>query len=160
MLFRFEAQISRRTGSPMARAYHPARILPKFPVGTQRSTSSPGRIFAAGDEEGVSPDVINDLRGEAAPVDGIARRKLDRLSGQIVAQNGVEKQGFDSGLAVVEVAADGEHFGVRPVGRGHLEALDFADAAVRVEHDDGNAVDVLISLRGRPSPCRRTLPPR
>ncbi len=37
----FEAQTSRRTGRPMARAYQPARMLPKLPVGTHRSTSPP-----------------------------------------------------------------------------------------------------------------------
>ena len=39
---RLDAQTSLRTGSPIFLAYQPARISPKFPVGTAKSTSSPG----------------------------------------------------------------------------------------------------------------------
>ena len=42
--FSLEAQISLPTGRPMRFAYQPARMSPKLPVGTQKSTVSPMRI--------------------------------------------------------------------------------------------------------------------
>ncbi len=42
--FEFEAQTSRRSGSPIRLARYAAKMLPKFPVGTQTSICSPLRM--------------------------------------------------------------------------------------------------------------------
>ena len=41
----FEATVNLRAGTPISLAIHPARQFPKFPLGTQKSISSP--IFTA-----------------------------------------------------------------------------------------------------------------
>ena len=45
--FRFEAHTRRPTGRPICFAYQPARISPKLPVGTQKSTATPSGTFPA-----------------------------------------------------------------------------------------------------------------
>ncbi len=65
--FSLVARISRRIGSPISRATCPARMLPKLPEGTAKSTGSPC-AFVDGE---IAAEVVDDLRGDAREVDRI-----------------------------------------------------------------------------------------
>ena len=133
-LFSFDAQMNFATGRPICFAYHPARMLPKLPVGT---------VFH---QSRVSPDVIDDLGNEAADVDRIGRTELIALRLEFRAERGVGEHLLHAGLGVVEVAADAEDVGVLAILGDHLALLDLGDAAFGVEHADLRPGNVRESL--------------
>ena len=100
-------------------------------------------------EFGIAGDVIDHLRQQPPPVDGVGAGKGDavlvqQLLGELLVGKGV----LDAGLAVVEIAAHGPHLHVVSGGGDHLLALDVAHAAIGEQHPDGNAVYALETLQG------------
>ena len=97
------------------------------------------RLDRAGREEvGVGAEVVDDLRHEAAPVDGVGRREADALLGERFIECLVAEDLLDAALCVVKVARDGRDVDVLPLLREHLQLLDAADAALRVEDHDAD----------------------
>ena len=94
----------------------------------------------------VGGEVVGDLRGEAAEVDGVCRREDDPLLQQLCLALLAREDALDGGLALVEVAAHGEHVDVAPLLRRHLQLLHLADAVARVKDHDLDAVGVLKAL--------------
>ena len=144
MSLRLEPTISRATGSPMRRATQAASTLPKLPVGTLNATSRSGRA-----QRQRGGDVVRDLRGDARPVDRVHRRQLHLLAERRVGEHRLHQV-----LAVVEGALDGDVGDVRRGHRGHLPALHLADAVVRVQEHDVDAVAAGARPRWRRSRCR------
>ena len=100
-------------------------------------------------EFGIAGDVIDHLRQQPPPVDGVGAGKGDavlvqQLLGELLVGKGV----LDAGLAVVEIAAHGPHLHVVAGGGDHLLALDVAHAAIGEQHADGDAVYALETLQG------------
>ena len=108
-----------------------------------------GFDLARSHEFGIAGDVIDHLRQQPPPVDGVGAGKGDavlvqQLLGELLVGKGV----LDAGLAVVESAAHGPHLHVVSGGGDHLLALDVAHAAIGEQHPDGNAVYALETLQG------------
>ena len=88
----------------------------------------------------VRGEIVDDLRHQTAHVDGVGRREhnirpiVDTLGELMVAEDTL-----DGTLCVVEIAAHRAHVHVRARLRGHLQLLDLADLAFRVEHGDARA---------------------
>ncbi len=76
-------------------------------------------------------EVVDDLRDDAAPVDGV-----DAGEARALAEGLVVEHGFDQRLAVVERALDGDRLDVLLTGGGHLPPLHRRDAAVGKEDRD------------------------
>ena len=91
---------------------------------------------------GISGEVIDDLRHEAAPVDGIGTGKADVPLGQSGRNGFITEDLLHAGLGVVEIAAHGINGDICTLLRGHLQTLDLAGAARGVEHGDLDARDV------------------
>ena len=86
------------------------------------------------DAEG-GPEVVDDLREDARPVDGV-----DGAEGVGVLEGEVVEEGLHDGLAVVERAFDGQVEDVGVEDGRHLLFLERADAAVGVHHEDVDAL--------------------
>ena len=109
------------------RATWPARMLPKLPDGTAKLTAR--RCASRGE---VAVEVVDDLRGDARPVDRVDRaEEVARLERRIAGD------GLDDVLAIVERALDREVVDVRIVERVHLRLLERAHPAVRRQHEHG-----------------------
>ena len=90
-------------------------------------------------------DVIRNLRGDPRPVDRVHRREMHLLAERRVGEHRLHQV-----LAVVERALDRDVGDVRRGNRGHLPALHLADAVVRVQERDVDAVAAGACLdRGR-----------
>ena len=87
-----------------------------------------------------SAGVVGGLRDPAGDVDGVC---AGQRSGSL--KLGVEEGFLDHGLAIVESAVDLQGLDVAADG-GQLLFLDFADAALWVEQDDVDALDVVEAL--------------
>ena len=96
---------------------------------------------------GISGEVIDDLRHEAAPVDGIGAGKADVPLGQFGRNGFIPEDLLHAGLGVVEVAAHSIDSDICTLLRGHLQALDLAGAARGVEHGDLDARDVVVAVQ-------------
>ena len=89
------------------------------------------------------PEVIDDLRHHAREVDRVHRRQ--RVA---VAEGEIVEAGLGEVLAVVERAGDGDVVHVGRQHRRHLAALDLADAAARMQHEDVDGLAVAHRLDG------------
>ena len=88
----------------------------------------------------VSGEVVDDLRYETAHVDGVRGGEHDvRVGGELRGELLVAEDALDGGLRVVEVALDRAHVHVRAGLRAHLQLLNLAHLALRVEDGDRGA---------------------
>ena len=100
-------------------------------------------------EVGVRSIIIDDLRGEAADVDGVGRGQANALTlEQLILADGGEDF-LHAGLRIVEVAAYRAHADVFARLRRHLRLLHGAHAAVGVEDDDLRARHIAEALHRR-----------
>ena len=107
------------------------------------------RYFALLEHIAVSGKIIDYLRHEAPPVNGVRGRKSHAVLGELFAYLFVGEYRLDSGLCVVEVAlyrADGD---IAALLRGHLELLHGADALIGIEHENFRALNILEALESR-----------
>ena len=81
--------------------------------------------------------VVDDLRHQAADVDGVGARKHGAGGLQALGQFLIGKDTLDGALGVVKVAADTADGDVFALLCGHLQVLDAADLALGIK--DGNA---------------------
>ena len=96
-----------------------------------------GRHRAARGEVGVGAHVVDDLRQQPAPVDGVGRAQGELVPlGQLGGEVAVVEDRLDRALAVVEVAAEAEHGEVVARLRDHLQLLQRRDAGVGVVDAD------------------------
>ena len=86
----------------------------------------------------IGTEIINDLRHQPAPVDGIGRRQLYTLDGQLFIEGLVSKDLLDATLRIVEITTDSRNIDVAAFLRQHLQLLDPADTAFRIEYHDPN----------------------
>ena len=121
----------------MRLATQPARMSPKLPVGTENETGRCGRA-----ERDRAGEVIDDLRGDARPVDRIDAREAAARRESARSLN----RAFTMRLAIVERALDRERMDVRRVDRRHLPALHLRHAPMRVEDEDVDLIEALERL--------------
>ena len=98
---------------------------------------------------GIGLEIVSDLRRKAAEVDGIRARQPDAGLCRPAVRLVVGEDRLDAGLCVVEIAADRADAHVRALLRDHLRALDVADAAVGIEHDDARARHIAEAFQRR-----------
>ena len=103
--------------------------------------------FSRLEQLGISGEVIDDLRHEAAPVDGIGTGKADVPLGQSGRNGFITEDLLHAGLGVVEIAAHSINGDICTLLRGHLQTLDLAGAARGVEHGDLDARDVVVAVQ-------------
>ena len=104
----------------------------------------PGR-----DEVEIGGKIIGDLRGEPAEVDGVRRGEDVSPALELLLARIAREDALDGGLALVEIAAHGEHVDVAPLLRRHLQLLHFGDAVIGVKDHDLDAGGVLEPLERR-----------
>ena len=90
----------------------------------------------------VGVEVVDDLRHEAAPVDGVGAGQADAALFQLGGDVGVGKDLLDAGLGIVKVALHGVDLHIFSLLGRHLQMLDLACAVVRVKYLNFNAVEV------------------
>ena len=105
-------------------------MSPKLPVGTVNATL---RVRRAERHRG--DEIVDDLRDDARPVD-----RVDGREPHAVAERVVVEQRLHERLAVVEGAVDRHRMDVVVGWRRHHPALHVGDAAVRIEHDEIDAL--------------------
>ena len=141
MSLALEATTKSAIGAPIRRATHPAKTLPKLPVGTHdrdRSGQRPGRRH-----------VVDGLGHHPRPVD-----RVDRGQPHPLAERGVVEHRLDEVLAVVERAVDGDgvHVGVgRPSSSAGAAPR---SRAVRVQDHDVDVARSPAPPRSPPTRCR------
>ena len=86
--------------------------------------------------------VVDDLRYQAADVDGVGARKHRAGGLQALGKLLIGKDALDSTLGVVEVAADAAHGDVVALLRGHLQVLDAANLALGIKDGDARTRSV------------------
>ena len=89
-------------------------------------------------------EVVHDLGHDPGPVDGVHRRQLGLATQEAL----VAKAFLDHALAVVEVALHGDVVNVVTGHGGHLPALHFRDALVRVQDKDVHVLAPAAALDG------------
>ena len=83
--------------------------------------------------------VVDDLRYQAADVDGVGARKHRAGSLQTLGKLLIGKDALDGALGVVKVAADAADGDVIALLRGHLQILHAADFALGIKDGDARA---------------------
>ena len=96
----------------------------------------------------VGVEVVDDLRHEPAPVDGVGAGKLHAPLGQLLCHVRVAKDPLHAGLGVVKIALYRIDGHILTLLSGHLQALDFAGAVAGIKHSDGDARHVAIACKG------------
>ena len=104
---------------------------------------------AAGDSVAVRRKIVDGLRQQATPVDGVGRGQEPAALRELGGKRLVAEDLLDAGLRIVKVAAHGADCNVVARLRDHLQALDLRHAAVGVEHEDLRARHVGKTLQGR-----------
>ena len=100
-------------------------------------------------EVAVCRDIVDDLRDEPTPVDGVGGGEEESVFIRALGEVCVRKDRLDAVLRVVEIAADCHDVHVIAAGRLHLPLLHQAHAVHRIEHGDLHAVDVLVAFKSR-----------
>ena len=93
--------------------------------------------------------IVDDLRQQATPVDGVRGAEHHVMLVQNRLRIGIGKDLLDRGLSVVEVAADSADIDVVALLRCHLVLLHGGYAVDRVKDDDLGMIDVLKALERR-----------
>ena len=104
---------------------------------------------AAGDGIAVCREIVDNLRQQAAPVDGVGRGQEPAALRELGSKRLVAEDLLDAGLRVIKVAAHGADRDVIARLRDHLQALDLRHTAVGIEHEDLRARHVGKALQGR-----------
>jgi hypothetical protein len=92
-------------------------MLPKLPEGTAKSTGLAVRLRHGE----ITAEVVDDLRGDARPVD-----RIDRANPVAGLEGGIGRDGLHDVLAVVEDSFDRNIVDVRVLQRIHLRLLERA----------------------------------
>ena len=96
---------------------------------------------------GVGGKIIDDLRDQTAPVDGVGAGQADVPLCQLGSNGRVAEDPLHAGLGVVKVAVHCIDGDIIALLRGHLQALDLAGAARGEEHGDLDAGDVVVTIQ-------------
>ena len=104
---------------------------------------------AALDQLGIGGHIVDDLRQNAAPVDGVGRGQEIAAARQLCPQSFIREDGLDTGLGVVEVAHHSAYIDVAALLGHHLQLLNLRDAVLGVEHHNPGAVHIAEALQGR-----------
>ena len=95
----------------------------------------------------IARDVVNDLRHQTAPVDGVGTREGDLvLLGKLRVEGYVAEDGLRARLAIVEVAAYAPDAHVVACLGSHLLELDVGHAAVGIHDADLHAFAVALAV--------------
>ena len=100
---------------------------------------------ATADQVGVGLEIVDDLGGQAADIDGVGRGETQ--TGEILLVAGGEDLLY-AGLGIVEIAPDSADLYIGTLLGDHLSLLHGGDAAVGVEHNDLGAGDIVEALQG------------
>ena len=96
---------------------------------------------------GIGGKVIDDLRHQTAPVDGVGAGQADVPLGKLCCNGSVTKDLLHTGLCIIKVAAHSVHCHVGTLLRCHLQALDLAGTARGIEHCDLHARDIMVAVQ-------------
>ena len=99
-------------------------------------------ILCGTEKSRVSPDVVSNLRNEAADVDGVCGGELVACCGKLLLLCGIRENLLDAALGIVEVAADSDNAGIFPLLRYHLALLNRRDTVLRIENNDLRARNI------------------
>ena len=124
-------------------------MLPKFPVGTQTGTSWPRRIFPRPHHLIIAGEIVNNLRGEATPVDGVGRRKAETRGFQPGVYGVIAEDLLDPVLGVVKIPPDRANPYVFSPLRDHLQALNPAHPFVGIKDENPHPRNIGESFQGR-----------
>ena len=107
------------SAAPSARATCPARMLPKLPDGTAKSTGSPSRRRHGE----IAAEVVDDLRGDARPVDRVDRAdavaRLERRRRRTTAFTMSWQSSNTPSIAMLWMLRVGERVHLRLLERAH-----------------------------------------
>ena len=98
---------------------------------------------------GIGAAVVDDLRHETAPVDGVRGGEHESVFREFRADGLVGEDLLDAALGIVEVALDGADPDVGTLLGDHLEFLHGADTVSRIEDEDAGAGHVFEALQSR-----------
>ena len=104
---------------------------------------------ALGEQVGIGGEVIDDLRHEAAEIDGVRGGQHAALRVHLFGEIRIGEDLLHAALRVVKVALHGDDVRVAAAGGHHLQALRLGDAAVRIEHAAAGARHVEEALQRR-----------
>ena len=110
-------------------------------------------LVAEGDLPGpqqlrVGRKVVDDLRHQPPPVDGVGAGQADVPPRQLFGHGLVGKDPLDAGLGVVKVAPHRVDRHIGPLLGGHLQPLDLAGAAGGVKDRDLHPGHVVVAVQG------------
>ena len=95
----------------------------------------------------VGGDVVDDLRQDTAPVDGVGGGEKEPPPRQGIPQGRIGKEPFHPCLGVVKIAYHGTDAHVVSLLSLHLKLLDIGDAVLGIEHQDTGLIHVLEALQ-------------
>ena len=110
-------------------------------------TLTGGNLFVP-QQVAVGRDIVDDLRQDPAPVDGVGRGEEVAPARQLPAEPLVGEEPLYAGLGVVEVAHHGGYPHVAPLLGYHLQLLDLGNPVLRVEHQNFSPGHILKALQG------------
>ena len=96
---------------------------------------------------GVGGKVVNDLRHQTAPVDGVCTGQADVPLCQLGSNGRVAKDLLHAGLGIIEVAAHSVDRHIFAFLGHHLQALDLTGAARGEEHCDLHTRDIVVAIQ-------------
>ena len=96
---------------------------------------------------GVGGKVVNDLRHQTAPVDGVCTGQADVPLCQLGSNGRVAKDLLHAGLGIIEVAAHSVDRHIFAFLGHHLQALDLTGAARGEEHRDLHTRDIMVAIQ-------------
>ena len=96
---------------------------------------------------GVGGKVVNDLRHQTAPVDGVCTGQADVPLCQLGSNGRVAKDLLHAGLGIIEVTAHSVDRHIFAFLGHHLQALDLTGAARGEEHRDLHTRDIVVAIQ-------------
>ena len=111
-----------------------------------RFAPSYGALFRQAE---IGVEVIDDLRHQSAPVDGVCTGQADAPLFQGRRHVGIGKDLLDAGLGIVKVAVHRIDMDVIALLGGHLQVLDLTGSGIGIEHRDLDAFQACITRQSR-----------
>ena len=96
---------------------------------------------------GIGGEIIDHLGSQAAKVNRVGRGGELSQPLHLFLKGLVREELFDPALGIVKIAPNPQHMGVVPLGGGHLQGLNVADAAVGIKHGAAGAGHVSKALQ-------------
>ena len=97
----------------------------------------------------VSRDVVNDLRKQTSPVDGICGRKEPAPFRELRGKNRVGKELLHTGLGIVKIPFHSADTDVSALLGLHLQLLHIRNTVPGIKHQDGRSVNILEAFQRR-----------